>query len=282
MPDPDRLLSTLRRALQAFRDTPGRRGRVVALDGAADVLVAGDLHGNLENFRHLLQKADLGRHPHRHLVLQELIHSPHRYPDGGDKSHQLLDLVAALKCQYPGRVHFLLGNHELAQWTGRPIAKEEVDLAEQFWLGVYTAYGNRAEEVYLTYLELFAAVPLAVRTANRVFLSHSLPSAARLEAFDPAALERDEAEEGDLVPAGSVYSLVWGRDVSPANVTAFLRRVGADLLITGHIPCERGFAVPNDHQVILDSLGDPAGYCLFPVDHPLTHEELIGCVATLA
>ena len=26
MPDPDRLLSTLRRALLAFRDTPGRRG----------------------------------------------------------------------------------------------------------------------------------------------------------------------------------------------------------------------------------------------------------------
>jgi hypothetical protein len=281
MPDPDRLLSTLRRALLAFRDTPGRRGRLVALDGAADVLVAGDLHGSLENFRHLLRKADLGNHPHRHFVLQELIHGPHRYPEGGDKSHQLVDLLAALKCQYPRQVHLLLGNHELAQWTDRPIAKEEVDLAEQFWVGVHTAYGDRAQEVYFTYLELFAVVPVAVRTANRVFLSHSLPSAGRLPAFDPAALERDEAGEGDLLPGGSVYSLVWGRDVSPANVTAFLGRVDADLLITGHIPCDRGFAVPNDRQVILDSLGDPACYCLFPADHPLTHQELIGCVGTL-
>ena len=281
MPDPERLLHTLRRAVQAFRDTPGRRGRVVALGDAADVLVAGDLHGNLENFRHLLRIADLGTHPRRHLVLQELVHGPHRYPDGGDKSHQLVDLLAALKCQDPGRVHLLLGNHELAQWTDRPIGKEDVDLAEQFWLGVYAAYGDRAEEVYLTYLELFAVVPLAVRTPNRVFVSHSLPSAARLPAFDPAALERDEADGSDLLPGGSVYSLVWGRDVSPANVAAFLQRVDADLLITGHIPCDQGFAVPNDRQVILDSLGSPAGYCLFPADRPLTHQELIGCVATL-
>jgi hypothetical protein len=280
MPDPDRLLSTLRRALQAFRDTPGRRGRVVALDGAADVLAAGDLHGNLENFRHLLQKADLARHPRRHLVLQELIHGPHRYPDGGDKSHQLVDLVAALKVQYPRQVHFLLGNHELAQWTDRPIGKEDVDLAEQFWLGTYAAYDDRAEEVYLAYLELFAVVPLAVRTANRVFLSHSLPSAGRLAAFDPAVLERDEAEAGDLLPGGGVYSLVWGRDVSAANAAAFLRRVDADLLITGHIPCDQGFAVPNDRQLILDSLGSPACCCLFPAGRPLTHQELVGGVAT--
>jgi hypothetical protein len=281
MPDPERLLQTLRRAVGAFRDTPGRRGRLVSLEGAADVLAAGDLHGNLENFRQLLHRADLGRNPRRHLVLQELIHGPHRYPDGGDKSHQLVDVVTALKCQYPRQVHLLLGNHELAQWTDRPIGKEDVDLAEQFWLGVHAAYGPHAEAVYLTYLELFAVVPLAVRTPNRVFLSHSLPSAARLPTFNPAILEQDEAEPADLLPGGTVYSLVWGRDVSPATAAAFLGRVDADLLITGHIPCDNGFAVPNDRQVILDSLGAPACYCLFPADRPLTHQELLACVTTL-
>ena len=101
MPDADRLLYTLRRAVQAFRDTPGRRGRLVTLQGAGEVLVAGDLHGNVENFRLLLQKAELAKHPRRHLVLQELIHGPYRYPAGGDKSHQLLHLIAGLKCQFP-------------------------------------------------------------------------------------------------------------------------------------------------------------------------------------
>src|SRR5437773_2092872 len=57
MPDPVRLLRTLRQAEQAFRATPGRRGRLIALDDAAEVLVAGDLHGNVENFRLLLRRA---------------------------------------------------------------------------------------------------------------------------------------------------------------------------------------------------------------------------------
>src|SRR5262249_41375052 len=149
-----------------------------------DVLVGGDLHGNVENFRGLLQRADLARHPRRHLVLQELVHGPFQYPGGGDRSHQLLDLLCALKCQYPRRVHLLLGNHELAKWTGRTIFKPDAALNAQSRQGVATAYGDRAEDVYAAYLELFAAVPLAVRTPNRVFLSHSLPAASRLDRFD--------------------------------------------------------------------------------------------------
>ena len=70
MPGPELRLHTIRRAFQSFRDTPGRRGQVVSLDDADEVLVAGDLHGNQENFRRLLQLADLARAPRRHLVLQ--------------------------------------------------------------------------------------------------------------------------------------------------------------------------------------------------------------------
>src|SRR4051794_38095702 len=80
MPDPQRLLTTLRRAAAAFRDTPGRKGHLVALAECDEVLVAGDLHGHLDNFRALLKRADLGNHPRRHFVLQEVIHGPFRYP----------------------------------------------------------------------------------------------------------------------------------------------------------------------------------------------------------
>src|SRR5919204_3681296 len=176
MPDPDRLLHTLRQAARAFRATPGRRGRVVYLEGADDVLAAGDLHGNLENFKLLLRRADLGNRPRRHLVLQELVHGPHRYPAGGDKSHQLLDLLAALKCQYPRQGHLLLGNHELAQWTDQAIAKVDSDLNVLFREGVATAYGAHAATIYAAYEELFAVVPLAVPTPKRILLGHSLAS----------------------------------------------------------------------------------------------------------
>jgi hypothetical protein len=275
MPDPDRIVATLRRAIQHFRDTPGRRGRVMSLLGASEVFVSGDLHGNLENFRQLLNRASLAQHPDRHFVLQEVIHGPFHYPAGGDKSHQLLDLLAALKCQFPRQVHFLLGNHELAQLTQRQVAKGDLDLNQCFREGVGTAYGGRAPEVYAVYLELLRVVPLALRTPNRILLSHSLPAASKMEKFDPAALERDESAESDLVSGGSVHSLVWGRDTRTETAAAFLAKMDADLLISGHVPCEKGFDTPNDHQLILDSLGTPAGYCLFPTDCPLTLAELV-------
>jgi hypothetical protein len=277
MPDPDRLLKTLRTAAAAFRNTPGRRGRVVALEDVDEVFIAGDLHGNVLNFRRLLERAELGEHPRRHFVVQEVVHGGFRYPDGGDKSHQMVDLVAALKCQYSNRIHWLLGNHELAQWADRLILKADDDLNARFRKGVTAAYAARADEIYAAYLDLFVALPVALRTPNRVFLSHSLPKANRLATFELARLEG----EGPLTPGDAVYNLVWGRDTSPANVTAFLAKVDADLLITGHIPTPGGFSVPNDRQVILDCIGVPAGFCVFPTDRPLTHEELVQCVCTI-
>lgn len=283
MPSPDRLRVTLQRAVAAFRATPGRRGRVVTLSGAEEVFATGDLHGNLANFRLILERADLARHPGRHLVLQEVIHkSSHFYPGGGDRSHQLVDLLAALKCQFPSQVHFLPGNHELAQATGRKIGKEQDDLNERFRAGVAEAYAPHDDDIYALYCELFAVAPLALRTENRVLLSHSLPSRSALERFDPTVLERDSADNDDSLPGGTIYDLVWGRDTSEETAADYLARMDADLLITGHVPCDRGFEVPNSKQVILDCHDSPACYCLFPANRPLTHEELVGCVATLA
>jgi hypothetical protein len=275
MPDVDRLLRTLERASQAFCETPGRTGHFVQLTGASDVAVVGDLHGHVDNFRRILMAADLAKHPNRHLVLQELIHGPFCYPIGGDKSHQLVDLLAALKCQYPQRVHLLLGNHELAQWTGHWIAKDDVDVNEHFRIGVSNAYGTRADEVYAGYLQLFAEVPVAIRTSNRVLLSHSMPASKRMSEFNLGAILRDDWQQTDLVRGGSAYALVWGRDTDLKTATEFLSKMDADWLITGHITCDTGYEVPNERQIILDAKGSPAAYCLFPADRAVTQQDLL-------
>jgi len=282
MPDPKRVLTTLQQAARWLRATPGRTGRFTRLPVGVEVLVAGDLHGSVENFRLVLGAADLGKQPQRHLVLQELVHGPFAYPDqGGDKSHQLLDLVAALKCQFPSQVHYLLGNHELAQWQNQRIGKGDIAQNQWFALGVETAYGDHAAAIYAAYLDLFDAADLALRTANRVFISHTYPSPRHLPNFDLTALEKAELEPVDKTLGGAVHALVWSRDHSQANVEAFLQKVDADLIVTGHIPCEQGYATPNDRQLILDALGTPACYCLFPTDRPLTLDDLVGCVRTL-
>jgi hypothetical protein len=273
---------TIRRAIANCRSTPGRRGRLVLLsDDVEDVLVAGDMHGQIEFFRRVMMKADLGNRPRRHLVMQELVHGPFRYPSGGDRSHQLVDLACALINQFPGRVHYLAGNHELAQQTNRKIAKHDSDPNEEFRAGVRTAYGNGAEEVYAAYMELFAALPLAVRTAGGTFFSHSLPSFGLLPDWKLSSLERDTTPDVDLMPGGDVYSLVWGRDLRGQTSAAFLEKVGGNFLITGHVPVEGGFAFASERHLVIDTQNSPAACALIHAGRPMTAEDLSSCVSLL-
>lgn len=278
MPDATKVLVTIRRAHELFRATPGRRGGLVTLGAEVeDVMVVGDLHGNIPAFKQVLAVADLARHPHRHLILQELIHGHRHYPDdGGDKSHQLVDVACALKCQYPDRVHLILGNHELSELTHRPIAKSGVPLNALFRLGIDTAYGGAGVEVYEAYRALFAALPLAVRTPNRVFVCHTVPDPIDLDDFDAAVLDLDDWPEQAKARHGAVYAITWGRNTDPETVDRFAALVDADLFVCGHQPCDDGFRRANHRQLIVDGTDPFPAYCLFPAQAPLTIEDLAG------
>jgi hypothetical protein len=271
MPDPDRLLRTLYKAADVIRRTPGRKGRFVQLQNADEVVVAGDLHGNLGNFQAVYNAAALDKNPRRHLVLQEVIHGKQTYPGGGDKSHQLLDLFSALKCQYPDRVHMLLGNHEMAQWANRMVLKEDRDLNVLFLDGVCEAYGpTKGPEIYEMYMRLFGILPFALRTTNRVFISHSLPRQKALATFQLRHLETDAFPPEELTVGGTVYELLWGRDTRTETCNEFLKKVDCDWLVSGHISCDTGFIMPNPRQLILDCCDYPAAYALLPANRPLT------------
>jgi hypothetical protein len=279
MPDPRKLLTTIRRATELMRATPGRKGGIIVPDRADEVMVVGDLHGNLRAFQKVLGLAALDRHPGRHLVLQELIHGTRMYPnDRGDRSHQLVDLVAALKCQHPDRVHLILGNHELAELTGRIIGKDGEALNEKFRAGITTAYGASSDAVYESYKGLFAALPLAIRTANRVFVCHTIPDGDDLDSLDLGLLEADVWPAEAMERRGTIYALTWGRDTTPQTVDRFAAMVDADWFITGHQPCDQGFHLANHRQIIIDGTDPYPAYCLFPTDPPLTIGSLLKCV----
>jgi hypothetical protein len=283
MRDVERRIQTIRRATQLFRTTARRSGMVVELDETAeDVLVAGDLHGNIANFQSLLDHARLDRNARRHIVLQELIHGDARYPNGGCKSHQLVDLVSALKCQYPDRVHLILGNHELSEFLERPIIKGGVRTSDLFRQGIDVAYGERSDEMFAAYMELFESLPLAVRSASSVFMSHSFPEATDMDnGFDATILASRSLTEIGADRAGSLHDLVWGRDGDDTTARRFASLVGADLLITGHMPCHDGYRCPNSIQLILDCARFPACYCLVPNQRRLTLTDLLAGVRTL-
>lgn len=284
MPDPEKVLALVRRATDLFRKTPGRSGGVVTIAPgvASDIMVVGDLHGNVPAFRHLLEVAALGKNPKRHLVLQELVHGTRMYPgEKGDRSHQLVDLVCALKCQYPDRVHLILGNHELSELTGRSIGKNGVALNALFRQGVDTAYGSHSQAIYDAYLELFAALPLVVRTPNRVLLCHTIPDSIELDDLDLSALELDTWPPEAMKRHGAIYVMTWGRDTDPETIDRFATMIDADWFITGHQPCDDGFRQANHRQIIIDGTDPYPAYCLFPADTPVTVESLLAGVRTM-
>lgn len=276
MPDPQKVIATVQRATKLMRETPGRRGSIIELQDADEVMVVGDLHGNIPTFREVFKIADLANNPRRHLVLQELVHGPFEYPnDGGDRSHQLVDVVSALKCQFPDRVHLILGNHELSELTGRSIGKNGVMLNDLFQQGIRTAYGASAAEVYRAYLDLFAALPLMVRTENRVLLCHTLPDERYLDSLDLQVLSADAWPEEAMMRGGTIYALTWGRDNQPETADRFAAMLDADLFITGHQPCDEGYRQANHRQIIIDGTDPFPMYCLFNGRGSVTIERLL-------
>lgn len=283
MLDPRKILATIQKAALLFRATPGRKGSVVHLDDRAEeVMVVGDLHGHLHTFAQALKLAALDRSPGRHLVLQELVHDPRVDPDGGiDPSHRLVDLVCGLKCQYPDRVHLILGNHELSELTGRSISKNGVALNALFRAGVEASYGSEADGMIAAYHDLFRSLPLAVRTPNRVFVCHTVPDARDLDHLDPEVLRATSWTPEALARGGTVYALTWGRDTTPATADRFAAIVDADLFVTGHQPCDDGFRQANHRQIILDGTDPYPACCLFPAREPATIERLLDGVRLL-
>jgi hypothetical protein len=277
------ILAALDGAAEANRRTPGRQGNVVALSRelADEVMVTGDLHGHRRNFTLLCSLAALDLNPRRHLVLQEVCHGGPTYPEqGGCMSHTMLEDVAWLKTQYPDRVHFILGNHELAELTDYPIQKNRQLLNLQFRLGLQQMYGPAIEKIHGAYRRFLRTCPLAVRLPQGVFISHSVPERVGAGGFDPSVFSR-ELTAADYDDGSDVFQLVWGRDYRRENARGFAKLVGAKVLINGHEPCYEGFIAPNDFQIILDCCGQRAAYVILPVGVELSHEEIMERVSRL-
>jgi hypothetical protein len=273
----ERVVATFGQAAEANRNTPGREGNVVVITSemADDVMVTGDLHGHRRNFNLIKRTAALDANPRRHLIVQEVCHGGPTYPqNGGDMSHALLEDVAKLKTQYPDRVHFILGNHELAEVADYPIQKNKQMLNLLFRLGMQQMYGAAADKVREAFFPFLKSCPLAVRLPGRIFISHSIPESCDTQKFDRTIFTRP-LEDMDFLERTGVFQLVWGRDYRPENAKAFADMVEARVLINGHEPCLEGFNAPNEHQVIVDCCSDRGAYLILPTAEQLDQAEIL-------
>ncbi len=228
------------------------RGSVLHFPDYGQLVMTGDLHGHWRNFEKLQRFCNLENTPIRHVILHELIHEePTNFTDP-DMSHLLLLAAAKWKCEFPDQVHFLQSNHEMAQFTGHPITKGGRIVNQDFEAGIARTYGGEAARVLESILALLCSYPLAAETANRVFLSHSLPGERTLNQFQP--LDLAQPLDPDMLGGkGTAYALVWGRHQSAELLATLAEQLDVDFFMCGHQPQENGFDVLHDRMFILAS-----------------------------
>lgn len=252
----------LRQAARLMREDPERRGALLEFGSAGQLVMTGDLHGCRRNFEKLRRFCALEHSPARRVLLHELIHEEPPTADDYDLSIDLLVQAAAWKCQFPDNVYVLQSNHELSQLCRHEITKGGRSVIRDFERGVYHRFGSGAAEVLAAVDEYVCALPLAARTANGLFLAHSLPDPLFIDVFDPKVLTREPTAQ-DLQPGGSVYALVWGRYHTPETVDRLAELLDARLFVVGHTPQESGYAVVG--RMLILASDHPHGVFL-PID----------------
>jgi hypothetical protein len=274
----DQFIEVLGYAAEENQVSSLRQNQVIHLPGQGELFATGDLHDHQRNLDRLLKAADLPNHPERHIILHELIHGDRIDASGADGSWETLYRAAELKCDYPTQVHFLLANHDLAQVYGEGIMKGGMSVCEAFTAGIRRDFPDRSGSVTACIADFLMSLPLAVRTQNGFFICHSVPRDDHFAGFDFGVFDRVLTGADYKRRVGSVYQLVWGRNVTAQGAGEFADRVGARILITGHQPQESGFHVNGDRHLIIASDHNQGVYVRLDLAKEYTMPEVVAAI----
>ena len=246
-------IDTFKRAADLNRDDPLREGSLLCFANYGQVVMTGDMHGHRKNFEKLVRYAQLETTPIRHVILHELIHQEPESYGASDRSVELMLEAAQWKTFFPEQVHFLQSNHELAQLQSHEITKGGRIVTDDFERGIAEVMGTPdIDEAIEAIDDFIVSFPVAGRTANGVFLAHSLPDVAYIDRFDPACVHAPP-NQLDLSEGGPVYQMVWGRRHTAALIEKLAKAYDVEYFLVGHQPQEFGYEVRFERMIILAS-----------------------------
>jgi hypothetical protein len=228
--------------------------RLVELPDKGRVIVATDLQGNLTDFERVAAVFEeaTGEPGGAVLVVTgDLVHGPEipeqHWPDYlGSYFHadsvRVLERARRLADSHPGRVHYLLGNHEHAHVGGPVVSKffgNEAQRLEQLLGAERTAWAKG----------WIGSWPLvAVARKAGLLMLHGAPNALIRSAhdFDAIELAPDGGPEG--VVDELLAELLWARTASTVRARAFLNAVDSRLRVAlfGHDVVRGGYAIDRE------------------------------------
>jgi hypothetical protein len=283
---PSKILDLFYRVTELNRTDPLRNGNMICFPGGRDeepneLLVLGDLHNHTRNIEKFRKVAALDRFPRRHVLLQEIIHGGILGPQGEDRSLDMLVQAMEWACQFPGQVHFILSNHDMAQVQRVAIMKDGYDLTDRFARYMHSRFGSELNAANLAFNQFVYSLPLAAITASGIMFTHSLPSARDIATFDQAILRRP-LTVADYARNGPIYQLIWGRNQTQEVLSTLSRVWWSELFVCGHQSFDEGYSVIGDRMLILDSSHNHGVFLHVDLARQYTLEDLVRSVRPLA
>lgn len=278
---PQKIVDLLNSGVQANNADKFRHGNLIHLPSDVHLIATGDIHGHRRNFERIVAFADLANNPDRHVLLQEIIHGGPRDAEGGCLSHKLLFDAIRYKLTFPDRVHIIMGNHDIAFINNSRVMKDGEEMNRLTRLALEREFKEEGDNIKLAIRQFLFSQPLAIRTENRIWLSHSLPADRFVDKFDRQILDK-QLKINDCEKPGSAYLFTWGRNFSQQTLDKMAELFDVDIFILGHQPQQQGWSRAGKNLIILAS--DHNHGCLLPIDlaKSYTIEMLADLIVPLA
>jgi len=271
----------LKQAKESCLEDKFRKNNLVHLPAEGELVVTGDLHGHHRNFERVKNFADLENNPERHLVLQEIIHGSPQDSNCNCPSFRVLLEAARYKVKFPHRVHIIMGNHDTACITNSDVLKNGQEMNQLMRDALKSRYEDSSKMVIDATSDMLFSQPLAVKCANGLWLSHSLPSNRFVNKFKTDIFERQLVKE-DFVKPGSVYLLTWGRKQTQQTLDKLAEMLGVKVFLLGHQPSPEGWKYLGENAVIITSEHNQGCIVKLDLSEECTAEKITKNIIKLA
>lgn len=221
------------------------------------LIVATDLQGHVDDFDRVatvFEEAARGPEGAVLVITGDLVHGPELTPDDwpdylgnfyhGD-SVTVLERARELQNRYPGRVHYLLGNHEHAHIGGPIVAKFFPDEA----MRLEELLGDERTVMMRDWFRTWPFVAVAPH-AGLVML-HAAPH-ARISSIDELDQLSFDNSNGltleEMAARGTLGALLWARTTSSERAWNFLKAIDprATVAVYGHDVARWGYAIDRE------------------------------------
>jgi predicted MPP superfamily phosphohydrolase len=222
------------------------KGKLVELPKKGNALIITDIHGNLTDFNKFMHIWDQFKNGDNHLILTgDFIHAMGRE---NDESIEILESVKQ-KWETSENFHVLLGNHEWSTISRKSVYKAGINQTLNFDELLKEKFGESYSKELEEYVEFLKKLPIAVRTANKIFISHAGPP-KNIKSLDEINHITDEGYNGN----SKLFQILWNRpeDYNENDLKSFLKTVDCKMMIVGHTPVD-GIKLVFKNQLIISS-----------------------------